>query len=209
MQVKENKAPQTDASTLARLPAYVDIVINRMKPMVDNPETKKKAAEQEKALLHLKRVMEARLRSESSAGDSEELAFDAGLDDDETLLRLMHAVDSDAGSNGDGAISEKELLDSDTSQLSDEIKKALRSAFACNLEAVEAAVMADPVLKNALSAEPPYQSRVVWGSTVAALGVVIPPLAGLFGFNVSGSAIVEFGSALVTLAGAGFALELG
>lgn len=68
------------------------------------------------------------------------------------------------------------------------------------------AIAADPVLKNEMNAEAPYQSRVAIGSVVAALGVVIPPLAGLVGWNISGNSIVEFGGALVTLWGAGYAL---
>jgi hypothetical protein len=129
--------PRADASKLAELPEYVDAIIKRMHATQDdNVDRKKKVVEQEKALLRLKRVMGARLRSESSAGDT--LALDARVDDDETLLRMMHAVDSGKGSNHDGAISEKELLDS--SQLTAEMSKALRSAFACSLEAVEEAV---------------------------------------------------------------------
>jgi hypothetical protein len=133
------KAPRADASKLAELPKYTDKVIERMKHTdKDAAGRKKRVAEQEQALLRLKRVIEARLRSESDAGDPEALAFDAGLDDDETLLRLMHAVDSDKGSNGDGAISEQELLGS--KQLTAEMGKALRSAFACSLEAVQEAL---------------------------------------------------------------------
>jgi hypothetical protein len=130
-------APRADASKLAELPEYIDTVIKRMHAtQEDSADRKKRVAEQEKALLRLKRVMEARLRSESSQGDP--LALDARIDDDETLLRMMHAVDSGKGSNHDGAISEKELLDS--SQLTAEMSKALRSAFSCNVEAVEEAV---------------------------------------------------------------------
>lgn len=74
------------------------------------------------------------------------------------------------------------------------------------VEEMAKAIAADPVLKNEMNAEPAYQSRVVWGSVFAALGVVVPPIAGLLGFNVSGAAIVEYGGAVVTLAGAGYAL---
>jgi hypothetical protein len=74
------------------------------------------------------------------------------------------------------------------------------------IEAVAKEIAADPVLKNELNAEPPYQSRVAVGSVVAALGVVVPPLAGLLGWSVDGSAIVEFISSVVTLSGAAYAL---
>jgi hypothetical protein len=127
------QADPSDTSKLAELPpAYIDTVINCMHAVEDDSlARKKKVAEQEKALLRLKRVMEARLRSSAA----EEVGFDASLDDDETLLRLMHAVDS---LNGNGAISKQELLDSP--HLTAEMKKALETAFACNLEAVEEAL---------------------------------------------------------------------
>ena len=64
----------------------------------------------------------------------------------------------------------------------------------------------DPVLRNQMNAEPLTQSRVMWGSIIAALSVVVPPIARMMGFNVSGSAIVEFGSALITLGGVGYAI---
>ena len=58
-------------------PAYIDTVIQAMRPKNDEtPQRKKKVAEQEKALRHLKRVMEARLRSESLlAGQADGLVF--------------------------------------------------------------------------------------------------------------------------------------
>lgn len=71
---------------------------------------------------------------------------------------------------------------------------------------MERAIAADPVLKNELNAEAPYQSRVAIGSVVAALGVVAPPLLKLVGIDVAGSEIVEYGSAIMTLWGAGYAL---
>jgi hypothetical protein len=74
------------------------------------------------------------------------------------------------------------------------------------IEAVTKEIAADPVLKNELNAEAPYQSRVAVGSVVAALGVVIPPLARLLGWSVDGSVVVEFISSAVTLSGAAYAL---
>jgi hypothetical protein len=154
--VQAEAVPRAEASELL---AYTDTVIKRLhSAREDNAERKRMVAEQEKALLRLRRVMAARLESESCAGDA--LAFDArideapaengkagrarvpaldaGLDDAETLLRLMHAVDSGAGAGRDGAISEEELLAS--SHLTAEMRAALRSAFGCNAEAVEEAV---------------------------------------------------------------------
>ena len=129
--------PQSGALKMTAVPpAYIDTVLKRMQSNAHSPdgnqERKKKMAEQEKALLRLKRVIESRHGSEPFAG--EELDFNASFDDDEMLLLLMHGVDSDR----DGAISEDELLHS--SQLTGEIKLALRAAFACNLEAVEQAL---------------------------------------------------------------------
>ena len=68
-------------------------------------------------------------------------------------------------------------------------------------------VLEDQRVVNEISAERPWQSRVAWGSVVAALGVVAPVVARLFGYDLSGEQIVEFGSALVTLAGAAYALS--
>jgi hypothetical protein len=74
------------------------------------------------------------------------------------------------------------------------------------IEAVAKEIAANPVLKNELNVEAPYQSRVAVGSVVAALGVVIPPVAGLFGWSIEGGAVVNFISSVVTLAGAAYAL---
>lgn len=73
-------------------------------------------------------------------------------------------------------------------------------------EKVVAQVTADPVVKNEMNAEPWWQSRVALGSIVAALGVVLPPLLALFGVDTTADKIVEFGTAVVTLGGALFAL---
>ncbi len=126
---------KADAPILSELKVYIDTVINRMQDRNDESlERKKKVARQTEALQRLKWVMEARLRSEFSAGQARGLAFDASLDDDESLLRLMHGVDSDSS----GVISKAQLLGS--SQLTAEMKKAFMAAFACNLEAVEEAL---------------------------------------------------------------------
>jgi|GEM_PF-7071916 len=72
--------------------------------------------------------------------------------------------------------------------------------------AVIMALGADKQFINATNSEPPIQSRIVWGAVIAALGVVVPPLARLIGLDVDGAYIVEFGGAVITLGGAGFAL---
>jgi hypothetical protein len=152
--VQAEAVPHADASELL---AYVDTVIKHMyEAEVLTAERKKRVAEMERVLLRLKRVIAVRLKSEFSAADA--LTFDAkideaekgqtgrarvpafneGLDDGETLLRLMHAIDSGVGSNGDGAISEPELQNS--SHLSAEMKQALRSAFGCTAEVVKEAL---------------------------------------------------------------------
>lgn len=64
----------------------------------------------------------------------------------------------------------------------------------------------DPTVTNATNGEPWWQSRVAWGSVFAALGVLLPPALGLFGVTLTADRIVEIGGALITLAGAGYAL---
>lgn len=71
---------------------------------------------------------------------------------------------------------------------------------------IERVIAEDPVVVNELSAERPYQSRVAVGSVVAALGVVIPTVAKLLGYEVEGDSIVEFINAAVVLWGACYAL---
>jgi len=74
------------------------------------------------------------------------------------------------------------------------------------VEEMAKAIAADPVLKNELSLEAPYQSRVAIGSVVAALGVVLPPVLKLMGWDISGNEIVEVGNSLLILSGALYAL---
>ena len=83
------------------------------------------------------------------------------------------------------------------------IEKATDKQTAAKIEAV---VAADPKAVNELSAEPIYQSRVVLGSVVSALGVVVPLVAKVVGYDVDGSYVVEVGCAVLTLWGAGYAL---
>jgi len=74
------------------------------------------------------------------------------------------------------------------------------------VEEMAKAIKADPVLKNELSLEAPYQSRVAIGSVVAALGVVVPIVAKMVGWDVDSSYIVQVLEAVMTLGGALFAL---
>lgn len=74
------------------------------------------------------------------------------------------------------------------------------------VQAIVEKVAADPVVKNEMNAEQPYQSRVAWGSIIAALGVLIPIVAGWLGYNIGADRVVEIGSAVMTLGGAGYAL---
>ena len=83
-------------------------------------ERKKEVKEAVKALRSVQQIWKTRLRSFSTA------AFDSNLDDTEVLLLLMREVDID----GNGSISEKELLESPG--LNPEMRRALESAFACD-----------------------------------------------------------------------------
>jgi hypothetical protein len=64
----------------------------------------------------------------------------------------------------------------------------------------------DPTFVNATNSEPAYQSRVAWGSVVSALGVLLPLVANIFGWDLDQARIIEIGSAVITLGGAGYAL---
>lgn len=66
-------------------------------------------------------------------------------------------------------------------------------------------VTADPVIRNEISAEPWWQSRVALGSIVAALGIVLPPALGLLGIDLSETEFLRYADAVVTLAGALYA----
>lgn len=85
-------------------------------------------------------------------------------------------------------------------------KRETDSVTASVVQEIVEQVAADPVAKNELNAEQPYQSRVAWGSVIAALGVLVPLVANVFGYDVDQARIVEIGSAMVTLGGAGYAL---
>jgi len=106
--------------------------LHKNKAKFDEERTKE-VEEQKEALLRLALVLESRLRSESSMA-KRELVFDASLDDDEMLLRLMREVDTDRS----GSISEEELLAS--SALNPAMRAAFEAAFRCNIEAMEEAL---------------------------------------------------------------------
>lgn len=71
---------------------------------------------------------------------------------------------------------------------------------------IETAIKSDPAALNDLNGEAWYRSRVGIGSLVAAVSVVLPPLANMAGWGVTSSEIAEFGQALITLGGAVYAL---
>jgi hypothetical protein len=130
---------------------YIDKVIEVLLKDTDNLELerRKEVKTQVSALRNLELVMTKRLQPESSAlqphpnhfelrATATALAFGAGLDDDEAVLRLMHEVDKDSS----GTVSEQELLDSPllNQEESKDLKKAIQAAFGCDLTAVEEAL---------------------------------------------------------------------
>lgn len=64
----------------------------------------------------------------------------------------------------------------------------------------------NPAVVNQVNAEAPYQSRVAVGSVVSALGVIIPVLGRLAGWDIDGNYVVEVITAAMTLGGALYAL---
>ena len=114
-------------------------------------EHRKEVTAQVSALWDLQLVIASRLKPESSALQSQPtrpepepraaataIAFGTSLDDDEAVLRLMHAVDKDGG----GTISEAELLESPLLKREEnkEMRRAIRAAFGCDLAAMEEAL---------------------------------------------------------------------
>ena len=71
---------------------------------------------------------------------------------------------------------------------------------------IEREIASNPVAVNELSAEAPYQSRVAIGSVVSAIGIVVPTVSKLLGYDVDSNEIVQFLNAIVILWGAGYAL---
>ena len=64
----------------------------------------------------------------------------------------------------------------------------------------------DPTVLNAMNAEPLWQSRIINGATVAALGVVIPIVTRWFGYEIAETEVIKIGGAVVTLAGIGYVI---
>jgi hypothetical protein len=79
-------------------------------------------------------------------------------------------------------------------------------------KAVREKVENDPVVRNEMNQEKPYQSRVAVGSTAAAVGVLVPAavqVLNALGFEITGATTdyaIEVISAGITLWGAGYAL---
>lgn len=95
--------------------------------------------------------------------------------------------------------------------ITDKLGEASRKTIAPDVtaaivEEVVSNVTKDPVVKNEMNAEAPWQSRVAVGSVVSALGVLAPIALRLFGVDVSAERVVEIAGAVMTLAGAGYAI---
>ncbi len=86
------------------------------------------------------------------------------------------------------------------------LKTIAPTVTAAIVEDVVSTVTKDPVVKNEMNAEAPWQSRVAVGSVVSAIGVLAPLVLRLFGVDVSAERVVEIAGAVATLAGAGYAL---
>lgn len=90
------------------------------------------------------------------------------------------------------------------------VKGALQKAPTASPDAIAGTVVKDlaanPVVVNEVSAEKPYQSRVAVGSAVSALGVIIPALGKLFGWDIDGNYVVDVITSAMTLGGALYAL---
>lgn len=85
-------------------------------------------------------------------------------------------------------------------------KKEADDIAAQTVQEIVTRVTADPVLRNEMSAEPWWQSRVALGSIVAAIGVLLPTVLRVFGVEADEGAILRNLDAIVTLAGALYAL---
>ena len=64
----------------------------------------------------------------------------------------------------------------------------------------------DPAFINATNSEPWYQSGVAWGSTVTALSVLVPIVAGWFGMDIQAEEIIKIGGSIGALVGVGYTL---
>ena len=118
---------------------YVQLVIDNLKQgqELQDADTRKEVEEQITALNSIIRVMDTRLRS---AGSDAELVFDAGLDDDETLVGLMSEIDQ--GDKRDGSVSKEELLASKflKEDQNKDISRVFQSTFEIDLPALEDAL---------------------------------------------------------------------
>ncbi len=85
-------------------------------------------------------------------------------------------------------------------------RKEADDIAAQTVQAIVTQVTADPVLKNEMNAEPWWQSRVALGSIIAAIGVLLPTVLRLFGVEANEGEILRHLDAVVTRAGALYAL---
>ena len=85
-------------------------------------------------------------------------------------------------------------------------KKDADDIAARTVQEIVTQVAANPVVRNQMNAEPWYQSRVALGSIVAAVGVLLPTVLRVFGVETDEGTILKNLDAVVTLAGALYAL---
>lgn len=74
---------------------------------------------------------------------------------------------------------------------------------------VEATMAADPVVKNEMNAEAPIQSRVGVGGAsgfIGGLGILVPIIAGWFGYDIRPDRVIEIGFAVLAVWGPAYAL---
>lgn len=64
----------------------------------------------------------------------------------------------------------------------------------------------NPAVVNQVNAEAPYQSRVVVGTTAAALAIIIPQVLKPFGIDVDAGQVGEVLQSVIVLWGVGYAL---
>lgn len=90
-------------------------------------------------------------------------------------------------------------------KLGDAARKAIApTVTAAIVEDVVSTVTMDPVVKNEMNAEAPWQSRVGVGGAggfIGGLGVLVPITASWLGYDIAPSRVVEIGFAVLAVAG--------
>ncbi len=124
--------------------AYLQTLVWRMAKTADGADrAKEEAVESQRARFkELEAILGARLAPYTvlglQTGEGEVLRFDAGLDDDEVLLRFFKEVDTD----NSGSISKEELMASDLLRKRENAQMAqvLKRSLECDLEALAEAL---------------------------------------------------------------------